>query len=230
MSRLGWLLAAGTYFAILAVVGWALISVNATNGALIVAALSVLSNPVSAWLTFQWTRQSELERWTRERQAEAERFGQEEKKRRVLRGEEAAKEILTTVDDAQTVLSSAPHDGPFGDTYKALRPLFYRIRQQAELLTNDEAQARIMKIADNLYFFGNSRELNDNLSLGQIGHTCSDATHKVLRAYLQGQPLPSTPRMDVLQGYYDEGYELNEERYGDDDPLRPPTRSLLRSD
>lgn len=220
MSRLGTILATVAFLGFGAVVAWLIVSGDTTTGALVVAALSVLVSPVTGWLTFQWTRQSEKERWERERGAESERYDREERKRRLLRGEEAAKEILTAVDRAQLVLYEAD-DEPTPAVYAAIRPLLHQIRQQAAFLTDDEARSRILKIADNLYYTSYARDVAKNLSLGSIGYTCSRAAHALLHAYVHGGPMPATPRMDRLQALHDEGEGWVEERYGADDPLRP---------
>ncbi|MEA2622761.1 MAG: hypothetical protein QOH61_1671 [Chloroflexota bacterium] len=199
--------------------------VDTTTGALIVAALSVIATPLTAWLTFRWTRTTEAERSIREREGEREGYERAEKNRRLLRGEEAANDILAAVDDAQLVLSMADREGNEGMAlYDELRPLYHRIKQQSELLTDDESQRRIGQIADNLYYHSQARELNPNLGLGQIAYTCSEAAHMIVRAYLLGRPMPVTQRMDRLQQLHEEGEAfLREMHDDDDDPLDEPT-------
>jgi hypothetical protein len=194
---------------------------DATTGALVVAALSVIATPLTAWLTFRWTRTSERERWQREGEADLERWDRDERRRRVSRGEDAAKEILTAVDKAQIVLANARKDG--GSVTGGLQPTYHYIKQQAELLTDDEAQVRIAQIADNLYYHSQAQEIRPDLTLWAIGHTCSDAAHAILRAYLHGRPLPATPRMARLQKLHDNGGDYLGDVYGtDDDPLDEP--------
>jgi len=198
-----------------------------TTLALVVAGLGVLATPLTAWLTFRWTRASEKERWYRERDSDVERWEREERKRRLLRGEDAAKEILTAVDKAQIVLAR----GEKSESSEQLRPLYHEIKQQAELLTDDHAQARIAEIADNILYNSQARELNQHLTLWTIGHTCSDAAHAILRAYLHGRPLPETPRMDRLQVLHKEGGAYLEDVYDDyDDPLAEPVSAQADDD
>ncbi len=190
---------------------------DTTIAALAVAALSVIATPITAWFTFRWTRNIDRERWQRDRDADAERWDRDELKRRVLRGEEAAKEILTDVDTAMVLLAQAQAAGkPDSDL---TTPIYHHILQQAELLTDDEAQARIVQIASNLYYTGQTLEAHPDITLWTIGHTCSDAAHAILRAYLHGRPLPETRRMARLQRFHNAGAEQLAEIFADEDPL-----------
>jgi hypothetical protein len=186
-----------------------------------VAALAVIFAPLTARLTYKWTKAADDERWKRERDADSERWDREERKRRILRGEEAAKEVLTDVDRALLILTRTDRADD-ESIYDELRPVYHHIRQQAELLTDDEAQARILKVADNIYYHSQARELAPNVTRWVVGHTCSDTAHAILRAYLHGRPLPRTPRMERLQHLHDEGGELLEEIHESEDPLAEP--------
>lgn len=197
---------------------------DTTQWALVVAALGVLVSPFTSWLTFLWSRSTERERWDREREADAARWDRDERRRRLLRGEDAAKEVLIAVDQAKLILEHGSRKGEGETLQNRLEPVYHHIRQQADLLTDDEAQSRIAAIADNLYYYTQAMEAaHPFLSTWSIGHTCSDAAHAILRAYLHGRPLPETPRMARLQRLHDEGGERLAKEFADEfDPLDEP--------
>lgn len=172
-----------------------------------------------SFLTSLWNRQGEKERRAAELVAEKDRWDRQELARRTQRGEDAAKDILTTIDETRVLLADATKEERFG-IQKELQPLYLRIQQQAELLTDDEARSRIVMVADNLYYFSQAQQVSQYLTAFNIAWTCSEAAHLVLRAYLHGQPIPATPRLDRLQALHVEGGELLSD-YHDDEPPDP---------
>src|SRR5687767_3479561 len=122
---------------------------DATTGALIVAALSVIMSPITAWLTFRWGREQERERLASERAADEVRWQRDERTRRVVRGEEAAGRLLELVDEATA---------DFKDEQAAMHPTYIEMRRRAELLTDDATRDRLFQVADVLYYAHQARQ------------------------------------------------------------------------
>lgn len=79
---------------------------DATTGALVIAALSVIVTGVTAVVAPWWARKTERERWDNEREAEATRWARQEGTRRTQRGEDAALELIGVVDKAASQMRS----------------------------------------------------------------------------------------------------------------------------
>jgi hypothetical protein len=192
---------------------------DATTGALIVAALSVLMTPITAWLTFRWGREQERERLTSERAADEARWQREERTRRVVRGEEAAGRLLELVDEATT---------NFKDDQGALYPTYIEMRRRAELLTDDAARDRLFQVADALYYAHQSMEAEPRLTSFRIGSTAANSAHAVIRAYLHQRPMPDLQRFDRLRALKDKGGQMIYKSLGDEDlfdPLADPNEA-----
>lgn len=191
-------------------------------GALIVAAMAVASGPITARLTYDWTRKADADRWQRERAAEAERWQREDNARRVERGEAAAGEILTIVDKARLRLAGFERVGQMD-----FQPSYHEIRRLANLITDDEVQRRIFEVADAVFYYHQAQAVEKTLGDSNIAHTYAEAAHLVLRAYLQGRPCPATPRLARLTALIAEGGAYIDARLDDDgpDPLGPADES-----
>jgi len=185
---------------------------DATTGALIVAALSVLATPVTAWLTFRWGREQERERLASELAAEEAKWQREERTRRVVRGEDAAGRLLELIDEATT---------GFKDDQKEVYPTYIELRRRAELLTDDAARDRLFEVAECLYYAHQAKEANPRLMDYQIGNAAADAAHDVIRAYLHERPLPELRRLDRLVHFKNLGGELLSEMYDEEDYTDP---------
>jgi len=188
---------------------------DATTGALIVAALSVIATPITAWLTFRWGRDQERERTAGERLAESDRWQREEVKRRQLRGEEAAGRLLEVIDDAAMVFTSNKAK------QEDLKPTYHEVRRLSELLTDDATRDKIFLVAKALYFFHSATMADQNLGQMAIGTAFSDAAHAVIRSYLLERPLPETPRFDRLLEIMEEGSQMYAEEMEDEDFYDP---------
>jgi hypothetical protein len=189
---------------------------DATTGALIVAALSVLMTPVTAWLTFRWGRNQERERLASVRAADEARWQREERTRRVVRGEEAAGRLLELVDEATT---------NFKVDQAGLYLTYIEMRRRAELLTDDATRDRLFQVADALYYAHQAVEAEPRLGGHQIGSTAASAAHAVIRAYLHERPLPDLPRLDRLRALKDKGGRIISESLDEEDwfdPLSEP--------
>lgn len=200
---------------------------DATAGALIVAALSVIATPITAWLTFRWGRDQERERLASERAAESERWDRDERKRRLLRGEEAALKLLEVVDD--TALLFLDYKARQGD----LKATYHEVRRLAELLTDDATRDKVFQVAEAIYYFNQAVKGSEG-TLGQFGiaNAFRDAAHGAIRAYLHDRPQPPTARFDRLIALMNEGSEMYEDETPDDwyDPLADPPDKRLAPD
>jgi hypothetical protein len=183
-----------------------------TTGALLVAALGVLSGPVTAWLSFRWGREQERERRANERDADAERWQREERRRRVLRGEEAAGRLLEAIDNTGAQFATL---GGKGATQEALQPIYTEVRRLAELLTDDLVRDKMFQIASAIFYWEQATYINPNVGGYAVGRAVTEAGHDVLRAYLHERALPATERLDRLTALINDGGEL---RYGNIDP------------
>ncbi len=199
-------------------------------GALVVAAIGVASGPTTAWLTYRWSRRGEAERWSREREAETdrwdrerdaerERWKREDSARRVERGEKAAGDLLTMVDGARLQLAAY---GPVNQM--DFQPAYHEIRRLADLITADAVRDRMYEVAEAVFYYRQAERVAQFLSRWNVGRTYADAAHLVVRAYLNGQPCPATPRLRRLSSLIAEGgAEIADEMDDNEpDPLGPP--------
>lgn len=181
-------------------------------GALIVAGIGVASAPITARLAYSWARRQDAERWQRERVAETDRWHRADDVRRIERGEAAAGQILTLVDQARLkLMRSKSGQMEFEHTY-------HEIRRLANVLTDDVVQARIFEVADALFFYQQAEMDEPRLSRGNIAHAYAEAAHQVLRAYLLGRACPATPRLSRLTALIASGGERFLADSFDDDP------------
>jgi hypothetical protein len=186
---------------------------DATSGALLVAALSVVMTPLTAWFTFRWGRDQAREQMKDAREAEAERFSKQEEARRVQRGEQAAMDLIGVVDSAAAYMGAQPtyHQSEYASIYR-------EIRRISLLLTDEGARDRMLGMADCFFFFSSTVHTARSLTHRQAGWVCAGAAHDILHEYLLGRPTPGTPRFDRLRHLVDEGSKYISHEIGEDEP------------
>lgn len=193
---------------------------DATSGALVVAALSVLATPLTAWLTYRWTRSTEEARWVHEGDTEAQRWNRQEESRRIQRGEDAARDLVKVVTQAALELRAS---GKYEQS--AYAHYYHEIRGLSLMLTDDATRDRMLQIADAFYFWESAREATPFISHWTVGSTCSHAANEILHAYMLGRPCPPSPRLARLTALIEEGGEIIAKEIGEDlepDPLAEP--------
>lgn len=185
--------------------------VDPTVVALFVAALTIAASSFNIWLTYRWTRQQERERRTAESETDAAKWVREERKRRVLRGEDAAARLLELADEMAAM----------GDSQTEMRPKFVEMRRLAELLTDDATRDRLFDVASAYYFVHQALRVEPNLMTSYAYGTADSAAHAVIRAYLHERPLPDLPKFDRLLELQREGSEFMSEMMDDEDRYDP---------
>lgn len=176
-------------------------------GALIVAAISVATGPITARLAYGWSRKQDSDKWERERIAEKTRWDREDELRRKERGEKAALEILTLVSKARMMwaLPSNQTDvkqADFASTYQDIRRL-------ANELADEEVYARVLEVAEAIFYYPLATAA-EQITEWEISRDYEHAADQVLRAYLQGRPCPATPALARLVQLIDQGQAIIE--------------------
>lgn len=149
-------------------------------------------------------------------QADNKRWLRSDSDRRRVRAEEAAEQILETVDEVSELLKHGTGRGHDPPDQEALRPAYRTIRKAAARIPDDEVQRLSDVAADILYYYrpdeGWFRETR--YVLGRVLET---EIRAVMGAYLTNQPIPSAPRLQALANELDAHERWLEEAIADDE-------------